>query len=107
MYMKEDVVGFVSELKIEMDELERIIDEGKEKHAKDSDPEMQAFIASLEEISTSIFYANAIIGVILKSYLSSDMSAMASIDEEIEKLTEFEKVIDKVKHPITMVFSIQ
>lgn len=104
MYLKEDLVVFLSELKVEIDDFDRIISEGKAKGIDLSDPEINDFMTHLEEIEKGILYANATIGLILHTYLSSDTSAIMGIEEEIEKLTEFAEIIKKLKFPITMIF---
>lgn len=104
MYLKEDLVVFLSELKVEIDDLDRIISEGRTKGIDLSDPDMKDFMSHIEEIEKGILYANATIGLILHSYLSSDTSAIMGIEEEVEKLTDFAAIIKKLKFPITMIF---
>lgn len=105
MYMKEDVILFLTELKIKTDEFDGIVNDGIKKNASNPDTEIQSLIASLDDVKDAIFNANAIISSILIKYSENDLSAIVGIDDEINKLTRFEEVIHKMKGPLVAIFN--
>lgn len=105
MYMKEDVIRFLTELKIKTDEFDGIVNNGIKKNTSNPDAEIQSLIASLDDVKGAIFNANAIINSVLIKYSENDLSALVGIEDEINKLTCFEGLIYKMKGPLVAIFN--
>ncbi|WP_429036485.1 hypothetical protein [Aeromonas media] len=104
MYLIQDVVDFLTELKMDMVDIEEIISKGFKEGIKLTDPGLESVKENVDAISRAMIEAEAVMGVVLAKMADTRTSAMMDIDEEIELLKEHSGTLKKTRTPLKNLF---
>lgn len=104
MYLIQNVVDFLTELKMDMVDIEEIINKGFKEDIKLTDPGLESVKENVDAISRAMIEAEAVMGVVLAKMADTSTSAMMDIDDEIELLKEHSVTLKKTRTPLKNLF---